>query len=100
MTVLGRAGVQGMTGPGLVFLSDEILDYNIVRQCLLMTLCVHCGDRRSAVFLIDRVLAIRTMLDIPCGDTNWQFESWETDSIGSLADAAHVHVNLAAAHVH
>jgi len=49
---------EGMTGPGLVFLSDVILDYNIV-----------------------------TMLDIPCGDTNWQFESWETDSIGLYVGA-------------
>eukprot|EP00450_Noctiluca_scintillans_P012939 CAMPEP_0194504510 /NCGR_PEP_ID=MMETSP0253-20130528/28987_1 /TAXON_ID=2966 /ORGANISM="Noctiluca scintillans" /LENGTH=273 /DNA_ID=CAMNT_0039346909 /DNA_START=271 /DNA_END=1092 /DNA_ORIENTATION=+ len=24
---------------------------------------------------------IRTMLDVPCGDVNWQFEAWETESL-------------------
>eukprot|EP00039_Didymoeca_costata_P014090 m.223387 g.223387 ORF g.223387 m.223387 type:complete len:294 (-) comp15943_c0_seq1:96-977(-) len=40
------------TAPGLRFLSDVINKYNIT-----------------------------TMLDIPCGDANWQFQSWEVDSL-------------------
>ena len=51
-----------------------------VRQPLPRLHNVCCGDRLSAN---DCALVIRTMLDIPCGDTNWQFESWEMDSIGS-----------------
>ena len=26
-------------------------------------------------------MQVQTVLDVPCGDVNWQFESWEVDSL-------------------
>lgn len=43
------------------------------------------GDQtRVSLELLTKVVKehhIRTMLDLPCGDANWQFESWEIDSL-------------------
>jgi hypothetical protein len=42
------------------------------------------ATKRSLEFLVDTIKAykIESMIDIPCGDVNWQFEAWETDTIG------------------
>lgn len=41
------------------------------------------NTERSLAFLRDVIKAkcIQTMLDVPCGDVNWQFHAWEVDSL-------------------
>jgi hypothetical protein len=41
------------------------------------------ATNQSLTFLVDVIneFKISTMLDIPCGDLNWQMDAWETDSL-------------------
>lgn len=47
------------------------------------------ATKESIKFLADVIkeFNITSMMDIPCGDANWQFESWETDSINIYVGA-------------
>ena len=53
----------------------------------------------ALTFLVDviRDYAIETMLDVPCGDVNWQFGAWEIDSIRAYVGLDIVHEVIALA---
>jgi hypothetical protein len=47
------------------------------------------ATNQSLTFLVDVIkeLKITSMLDIPCGDLNWQMDAWETDSLNIYVGA-------------